>query len=117
MPVIHGRTISEIDLSIDLVCKHEPNQRWVGFGGIVPLLHINWYRAKLLDLAQKFLSRWHLKKFGEHFQNLGFMRLARVAQERFLQYLHSELILPIQLAGDRRPALGPYLSPSKAKGR
>jgi queuine/archaeosine tRNA-ribosyltransferase len=37
MPVVHGRTQSEIDLSIELLLKRETPD-WVGLGGIVPLL-------------------------------------------------------------------------------
>jgi len=38
MPVIHGRTISEIDRSIYLTKRQNPNPGWIGLGGIVPLL-------------------------------------------------------------------------------
>jgi queuine/archaeosine tRNA-ribosyltransferase len=38
MPVVHGRTISEIDLSIQLIDQHLNQQSWIGLGGIVPLL-------------------------------------------------------------------------------
>jgi queuine/archaeosine tRNA-ribosyltransferase len=38
MPVIHGRAVSEIEKSIDLLLKKERPARWVGLGGVVPLL-------------------------------------------------------------------------------
>jgi len=38
MPVVHGRTLSEIDLSIHLIGETKRNPPWVGLGGIVPLL-------------------------------------------------------------------------------
>ena len=38
MPVIHGRSILEIDRSIHLTRRQNPEQSWIGLGGIVPLL-------------------------------------------------------------------------------
>ena len=38
MPVVHGRTMSEIHQSIQLISETTQNPRWVGLGGIVPLL-------------------------------------------------------------------------------
>jgi hypothetical protein len=38
MPVVHGRTVSEIEHSIQLIGKAVPNPTWIGLGGIVPLL-------------------------------------------------------------------------------
>jgi queuine/archaeosine tRNA-ribosyltransferase len=38
MPVIHGRTVSELELSLDLLSRCSKRPAWVGLGGIVPLL-------------------------------------------------------------------------------
>jgi queuine/archaeosine tRNA-ribosyltransferase len=38
MPVVHGRTTAEIELSIQSIKKHQPSPAWIGLGGIVPLL-------------------------------------------------------------------------------
>src|SRR5665213_2585327 len=39
MPVVHGRTLSEIDLSLQLIRRHSGKKLpWIGLGGIVPLL-------------------------------------------------------------------------------
>jgi hypothetical protein len=38
MPVVHGRTLSEIELSIALLHRSTADLRWIGLGGIVPLL-------------------------------------------------------------------------------
>jgi tRNA-guanine family transglycosylase len=38
MPVIHGRTVKEIKLSLKILANHGQNFGWVGLGGIVPLL-------------------------------------------------------------------------------
>jgi queuine/archaeosine tRNA-ribosyltransferase len=38
MPVIHGRTMSEIELSIQLTYDVAQDPKWIGLGGIVPLL-------------------------------------------------------------------------------
>lgn len=38
MPVIHGRTISEIELSVCLLKKKNIRKEWIGLGGMVPLL-------------------------------------------------------------------------------
>lgn len=38
MPVIYGRTVEEIELSISGIVQQNKNPTWVGLGGIVPLL-------------------------------------------------------------------------------
>ena len=38
MPVVHGRRISEIELSVKLLAREGRNFAWIGLGGIVPLL-------------------------------------------------------------------------------
>ena len=38
MPVIHGRTLREVQTSIELIAKAVAQPEWVGLGGIVPLL-------------------------------------------------------------------------------
>src|SRR6185437_895079 len=39
MPGVHGRTLSEIELSLQLIRRHSGSKlRWIGLGGIVPLL-------------------------------------------------------------------------------
>jgi queuine/archaeosine tRNA-ribosyltransferase len=38
MPVVHGRTITEIKLSLKTLAEYGQHFRWVGLGGVVPLL-------------------------------------------------------------------------------
>jgi hypothetical protein len=38
MPVIHGRTIAEVRLSLQLLAQQGSHFQWVGLGGVVPLL-------------------------------------------------------------------------------
>jgi len=38
MPVVHGRNISEVELSVGLLAQSAPTLKWVGLGGMVPLL-------------------------------------------------------------------------------
>jgi queuine/archaeosine tRNA-ribosyltransferase len=38
MPVVHGRTSSEIELSIQLIERSARSPKWIGLGGVVPLL-------------------------------------------------------------------------------
>ena len=38
MPVIHGRSIREVEFAVHLLAKSHQEQLWVGLGGIVPLL-------------------------------------------------------------------------------
>ncbi|MGE5540238.1 MAG: hypothetical protein ACM30I_16600 [Gemmatimonas sp.] len=38
MPVVHGRTDDEVELSIQLIRSVTPQPQWVGVGGMVPLL-------------------------------------------------------------------------------
>lgn len=48
MPVVHGRTISEIEHSIKLISDITARPKWVGLGGVVPLLQ---RRRTLTDWA------------------------------------------------------------------
>lgn len=45
MPVVHGRTLKEVETSIDLFKRAVARPKWVGLGGIVPLLQ-NRYVSK-----------------------------------------------------------------------
>jgi queuine/archaeosine tRNA-ribosyltransferase len=38
MPVVHGRTLHEIELSVELIARHCEGASWIGLGGVVPLL-------------------------------------------------------------------------------
>jgi queuine/archaeosine tRNA-ribosyltransferase len=38
MPVIHGRSLAEIDYSIEMLLRSLREPQWIGLGGIVPLL-------------------------------------------------------------------------------
>jgi queuine/archaeosine tRNA-ribosyltransferase len=38
MPMIHGRTLRELTYSVESLLKITPNHKWIGLGGIVPLL-------------------------------------------------------------------------------
>lgn len=38
MPVVHGRTLAEIELSAQLIAERNEKPDWLGLGGIVPLL-------------------------------------------------------------------------------
>jgi queuine/archaeosine tRNA-ribosyltransferase len=56
MPVIHGRCISEVELSVSLLTQISANSKWVGLGGVVPLLQHR--RARGLDMAPElFIAR------------------------------------------------------------
>ncbi len=44
MPVVHGRTVSEVNQCIELIASVSPTPEWIGIGGVVPLLQ----RRKLL---------------------------------------------------------------------
>ncbi|MBR1212501.1 hypothetical protein JQ641_18025 [Bradyrhizobium sp. JYMT SZCCT0180] len=58
MPVVHGRTISEIEFSVRLLSKRYGELKWIGLGGIVPLLqHRNVSREISLMGAEVFIAR------------------------------------------------------------
>ncbi|MBB4376479.1 hypothetical protein [Bradyrhizobium sp. SBR1B] len=38
MPVVHGRTRAEVEVCLDLIASISSRPRWVGIGGVVPLL-------------------------------------------------------------------------------
>lgn len=76
MPVVHGRTVSEIEFSVRLLARQQTDLPWVGLGGIVPLLqHRNVSReissmgpeafiAKALEVIRSFNPRTHIHAFG-----------------------------------------------------
>lgn len=56
MPVIHGRCIREIELSVNRIAQTSMNLEWVGLGGVVPLLQNR--RARGLDMPPElFIAR------------------------------------------------------------
>jgi queuine/archaeosine tRNA-ribosyltransferase len=58
MPVIHGRTIDEIKLSIAEVVRLNKSPTWVGLGGIVPLLQNRLLSEEISALgAEVFIGR------------------------------------------------------------
>ncbi|SCB11877.1 Alpha/beta hydrolase family protein [Bradyrhizobium yuanmingense] len=58
MPVVHGRTFSEIELSLRLLDGRHAKLRWIGLGGIVPLLqHRNVSREISSMGAETFISK------------------------------------------------------------
>ena len=58
MPVVHGRTISEIEFSVSLLAKRYRDLKWIGLGGIVPLLqHRSVSKEISLIGAEAFIAR------------------------------------------------------------
>jgi queuine/archaeosine tRNA-ribosyltransferase len=76
MPVVHGRTIRELELSISSISKNADALKWVGLGGMVPLLrgrHVSKdisqmgpkiFIAKALSLIRKTFARSRIHVFG-----------------------------------------------------
>jgi queuine/archaeosine tRNA-ribosyltransferase len=58
MPVVHGRTMSEIDLSLNLLLKSKICPTWVGLGGLVPLLKNRRLTAQITGMgAEVFIAK------------------------------------------------------------
>jgi len=58
MPVIHGRTLREIETSIDLFAKTVAQPEWVGLGGIVPLLQNRYVSKEIAETGPElFIAR------------------------------------------------------------
>lgn len=57
MPVIHGRTLQEVDFSIKSVTRISSDPEWVGLGGIVPLLQQRYVSREVSKLgAEVFIG-------------------------------------------------------------
>jgi queuine/archaeosine tRNA-ribosyltransferase len=69
MPVVHGRTISEIDQSIQLIGKAVSNPSWVGLGGIVPLLQHRITSREIARLSPEAFIAFSLAKIRKAFPN------------------------------------------------
>jgi len=58
MPVVHGRTRPEIELSIQLIGRRTQNPSWVGLGGVVPLLQNRTVSREISRIgAETFIAR------------------------------------------------------------
>jgi hypothetical protein len=58
MPVVHGRTESEIGLSLELLSRSRVDPTWVGLGGIVPLLQHRYITAEIAEVGPEvFIAR------------------------------------------------------------
>ena len=58
MPVVHGRTIPEIEFSVQLLAKKYQDLKWIGLGGIVPLLQHRNVSKKISSMgAEVFIAR------------------------------------------------------------
>jgi len=55
MPVVHGRNLDEIELSLELINRTSPNPRWIGLGGVVPLLQKRRVKG-LLTAPETFIA-------------------------------------------------------------
>jgi queuine/archaeosine tRNA-ribosyltransferase len=57
MPVVHGRSIKEINYSIELLLRTSRNPSWIGLGGIVPLLQNRYTSTEVAMLgSEKFIG-------------------------------------------------------------
>ncbi|MGY4317606.1 hypothetical protein [Bradyrhizobium sp. JR3.5] len=56
MPVVHGRTRREVECCIDLIASISPRPRWVGIGGVVPLLQKRRLLADWGDSTEAFIA-------------------------------------------------------------
>ena len=59
MPVVHGRTLLEIDLSLELILHHTAMKPiWIGLGGIVPLLQHRYISREISRVGpETFIAR------------------------------------------------------------
>jgi queuine/archaeosine tRNA-ribosyltransferase len=58
MPVVHGRTFSEIEFSLRLLAERHTKLRWIGLGGIVPLLQHRSVSREISSMgAETFISK------------------------------------------------------------
>ena len=62
MPVVHGRTIAEIEFSVELLAERSDSLTWIGLGGIVPLLQHRFVSKDISKIGPEiFISR---RRFG-----------------------------------------------------
>lgn len=58
MPVVHGRTIHEIETSIEGIVRETRCPPWVGLGGIVPLLQNRYVSKDIFEMGPEvFIAR------------------------------------------------------------
>lgn len=67
MPVVHGRTFAEIDLSVELIASVCSSPTWIGLGGIVPLLQRRLVSGEVFRVGAEVFIAGALKKIREAF--------------------------------------------------
>jgi queuine/archaeosine tRNA-ribosyltransferase len=57
MPVVHGRSLGEVNYSIELLLRTPTNPSWIGLGGIVPLLQNRYTSTEIAMLgSERFIG-------------------------------------------------------------
>jgi queuine/archaeosine tRNA-ribosyltransferase len=69
MPVIHGRTLQEVEFSIRSVRKIVHSPKWIGLGGIVPLLQHRPVSREISRLGPEVFISMALRMIRESFPN------------------------------------------------
>ena len=67
MPVVHGRSIEEIQLSIRLLKDIDRTPRWIGLGGIVPLLQGRSGSAEIAGIGIELFIAYALQEIRRAF--------------------------------------------------
>lgn len=67
MPVIHGRTIGELAYSVETLFKNTPNPKWIGLGGIVPLLKNRSFPGEISRMGAEAFIAIALRKIRKTF--------------------------------------------------
>jgi queuine/archaeosine tRNA-ribosyltransferase len=88
MPVVHGRTVSEIDRSIQLIGKVAPSPAWVGLGGIVPLLQHRLVSREITRQSPEVFIAFSLAKSARRFRTRRYTRSALGALRHFQRLSH-----------------------------
>jgi hypothetical protein len=67
MPVVHGRTTEEIELSLKLIKRHRQALPWIGLGGIVPLLQNRTVSREISRLSPELFIAQSIRKVRQTF--------------------------------------------------
>jgi queuine/archaeosine tRNA-ribosyltransferase len=67
MPVVHGRTTEEIELSLKLIKRHRQTLPWIGLGGIVPLLQNRTVSREISRQSPEFFIAQSILKVRQSF--------------------------------------------------
>ena len=116
MPVVHGRTIAEIELSVELLAERSDSLAWIGLGGIVPLLQHRFVSKDILKIGPEIFISRALKIIRSTFPKTKIHAFGAGGTRTFPALFSLGADSADRSVGGRQRVLGQYFCLSRASG-